>query len=277
MECPKCKTPNPDDKRFCGDCGAGLDPVDEDFRQRVHELLREHLKDQKLVEIETADAVIARLKTLAKPFLYTLALFITVLGVLGFRSMRDFFDALKSEQASAVQKLRDQASSESKSLAQEAETIRAQYRKLGDQQDLVAQLRQTEAQLKSIQTASQGLKQRYEQLGTELATAQSVQPAGSASAVPSEAGIRSGGANREGPAAAGIYAVGSSGPEVLRIQRRLRELGCYNDEATGEYDQATKAAVSKFNEARGDVLAIGVVDSATSSALFAGNRSVRCR
>jgi hypothetical protein len=275
MDCPKCKTPNPDEKRYCGDCGAVLDVVDEDFRQRVHGMIREHLKDQRLVEIETADAVMARLKTMAKPFLYTFAMFITLLGILGFRSMRDFFVALKSEQTAAVEKLRAQASSESKSLAQEAEAIRAQYRKLGDQQDLVAQLQQTESQLKSIQMASQGLKKRYEQLGTELAAAQSERPAGRTTA-PSEAGVRGGG-NREVASAAGIYAVGSSGPEVGRIQRRLRELGCYRGELTGEYDQATRAAVSKFNQARGDVLGVGVVDSATSAALFAANQAARCR
>jgi hypothetical protein len=286
MVCPKCKAPNPDEKRFCADCGCGLDPVDEEFRSRVKGLLREHLKDQKLVEIETADAVMARLKTMARPFLYVLALFLTVLGILGFRSLRDVFEALKSEQATAVQKLREQASNESRALTSEADAIRAQFRKIGDQQELVAQLRQTESQLRSIQMASQGLKQRYEKLGTELAMSQgggvsAGNGARTALKAPSEAGIRAGGGGGGSgsgtDSAPSVLAIGSSGPEVTRVQRRLHELGCYSGAISGEFDQATRNAVSRFNEARGDALAIGIVDQATSAALFTTARTVRCR
>ena len=280
MNCRKCNAPNPEGKRFCGDCGASLDAMDEDFRLRVQGLLREHLKDQKLVEIEITDEVMARLKTWGKPFLYMFAMFIAVLGGLGYRSMRDIVRAMESAQVDAVQKLREQATAESKSLAKEAETIRAQYRKLGDQQDLVSQLRQTEDQLKAIQSASRNLKARYEQLGTDLATAQTSIPTERASVrVPSEAGIRGGGASPPtltASALPAVYAPGSSGPEVQRIQSRLHELGCYSGAISGAFDQATKLAVSRFNEARGDILGVGVVDSPTASALF-GNRAPRCR
>lgn len=274
MVCPKCKASNPDDKRFCGDCGAGLNAVDEDFRIRVQALLREQLKDQRLVEIETADAVMARLKTMAKPFLYTAALFVAVLGVLGFRSIRDFFEALKTAQDVAVQQMRRQAADQSQALAQEADAMRGQLRRLGNQQGLVAQLHQTEAQLKSIQSASQNLRQRYEQLGTELATSQATRPARASASVPSEAGIRSGSGGGGGDESA-VLALGSYGPEVTRLQRRLKELGCYGGPASGEFDQATRSAVAKFNEARGEI-GVGLVDRDTGAAMFS-SKAARCR
>ena len=274
MVCPKCKASNPDDKRFCGDCGAGLNAVDEDFRIRVQALLREQLKDQRLVEIETADAVMARLKTMAKPFLYTAALFVAVLGVLGFRSIRDFFEALKTAQDVAVQQMRRQAADQSQALAQEADAMRGQLRRLGNQQGLVAQLHQTEAQLKSIQSASQNLRQRYEQLGTELATSQATRPARASASVPSEAGIRSGSGGAGGDEST-VLALGSYGPEVTRLQRRLKELGCYGGPASGEFDQATRSAVAKFNEARGEI-GVGLVDRDTGAAMFS-SKAARCR
>ena len=65
MECTRCRTSNPEGKKFCGDCGASLDPQvaagELDLRRQIEVVLEERLKDQKVVEIEVAQAVATRL------------------------------------------------------------------------------------------------------------------------------------------------------------------------------------------------------------------------
>lgn len=278
MDCPKCKTANPDGKRFCGDCGAGLDPIDEEFRRNVQAVIREQLRDQRMVEVETADAVLLRLKTWAKPFLYAVAILAAVLGVLGFRSLKDAADTLNNAQQKALQSLQQQAATESKLLAQEADAVRAQLRKV-DNRDLEEKLRQAESQLTKIQVAGKKLKERYESATTELAQVQ-------AGPIPSEdrkvsqrmsMTRRSGQASGEEPTAAPRYlAPGSTGENVQRVQQRLAQLGCFHGEASGLYDAATKSAVERFNQSRGDLLASGVVDPSTWAALFS-NKATTCR
>lgn len=59
----------------------------------------------------------------------------------------------------------------------------------------------------------------------------------------------------------------SSGPDVVRLQQRLRELGYFNyPENTGLFGALTAQAVSQFQRAQG-LRATGVVDRATVVAL----------
>ena len=273
MDCPKCKATNPDGKRFCGDCGSSLDSIDEEFRRNVQAVIREQLRDQKMVEIETADAVLQRLKTWAKPLLYSVAVVAAVLGLLGFRTLRDTIEALKTAREQALATLQEQAKHESRSIAETADAIRADYRKLGDQQDLVQKLKQAEDRVASIEVAGKKLKARFELASTELAKQDSA--GGRPSTISTNIGmsLRN---NGEARSTNRYFVEGSSGPEVERIQQRLRELACFNGELSGAFDAATKAAVERFNSARGDPLATGVVDPATWEALFAGKAS-RCR
>jgi hypothetical protein len=74
--CPKCGLNNPAANRFCGSCGAVLasTPPDEAILSvidaRVHAVLDRGPKDQKLVEIEIAQAAADRLTGWAKTFGY---------------------------------------------------------------------------------------------------------------------------------------------------------------------------------------------------------------
>jgi peptidoglycan hydrolase-like protein with peptidoglycan-binding domain len=272
MDCPKCKTANPEGKRFCGDCGSSLDAIDEEFRKNVQAVVREQLRDRLMVEIETADAVLLRLKTWSKPFLYAVAVLVAVLGLLGFRSLRDAMDGLRNAQQQALQSLRQQAATESKSLEQEAAAMRAKLQKVDDR-DLEEKWRQAESQLTKIQAAGKKLKERYESASTELAQ---VQSGSEDPKVSHRIGMtrRSGDGAGDGPR---YVAPGSSGADVQRIQQRLAQLGCYHGEATGNYDGATKSAVERFNQARGDPLATGVVDPPTWEALFSKKVAASCR
>jgi hypothetical protein len=52
MECHQCQAQNPDGKRFCGDCGTLLalnDFQDARVRKQIDEVLKEKLKDQKVL------------------------------------------------------------------------------------------------------------------------------------------------------------------------------------------------------------------------------------
>jgi len=101
--CPHCKAENPDDKKFCGDCGTRLtDPFSTSQREaletsvdeRVQALLQERYKEQKLIEIETTQAIVERFSNWAKllgAFVgVPIALLLLVLGVLGVKTYSDF-------------------------------------------------------------------------------------------------------------------------------------------------------------------------------------------
>jgi Putative peptidoglycan binding domain len=65
-----------------------------------------------------------------------------------------------------------------------------------------------------------------------------------------------------------VYSLNSSGPEVEKIQTRLKELNCYSGEISGHYDEATKQAVERFNRYRGEAFPSGVVDDYGWTILF---------
>lgn len=44
---------------------------------------------------------------------------------------------------------------------------------------------------------------------------------------------------------------GDSGEDVRRLQERLKEFGFYDGEINGEFDEATKDSVIKFQESEG--------------------------
>ncbi len=64
-----------------------------------------------------------------------------------------------------------------------------------------------------------------------------------------------------------MYALGSAGPEVRRIQQRLTELGCYTGPVDGDFGGGTLAAVRRF-QLRQRLEADGVVGDGTWQALF---------
>jgi hypothetical protein len=90
MECPACKSANPDGNKFCGDCGARLVAQDAasdgDLRAKIKTVLKEELKDQKLVEVEIAESVADRVTNWAKfaGFFVGIPLALTVLVLGGF-------------------------------------------------------------------------------------------------------------------------------------------------------------------------------------------------
>jgi len=70
------------------------------------------------------------------------------------------------------------------------------------------------------------------------------------------------------------YQVGSKGPEVEKIQKKLKERGLYNGPIDGIFGGGTEAAVRKF-QADNNLQADGVVGAKTWEALFGGSQIER--
>jgi hypothetical protein len=98
VKCTGCGAQSADGKRYCADCGAPVASATAasaaNIRDIVRDVLKEHYADQKVVEIETAQAVATRLSDWGKLFGYFLAvpaaIFLIVLSALGFKTFQDF-------------------------------------------------------------------------------------------------------------------------------------------------------------------------------------------
>ena len=144
MECPKCKSINPDDKKYCGDCGGVLsiesrpilDLADPHIRKGLQDAVKDQLKDQKVVEIEITQAIAARLSDWAKLFGFfvgiPLAVFAIVLGFLGFKTFSDFASVVDKAQRDVTGSLQ-QAQREADTLRTEADSLKADYQNLKTQ------------------------------------------------------------------------------------------------------------------------------------------------
>jgi hypothetical protein len=206
VECLQCGSENPHGKRFCGDCGVFLDPSGDSVRAQVKAIVGQELRrrDQKLLEIETADAIIDRIKSTFKPAMWTLALLVSVLGVLGFKSYRDALNAINSTKAQAVSSLQahawqqaqildkeaakqketieNTAKAETAGIEDEAEKIRERYARLGNYDDIQARRKQAESTLQQeqahvarLEEAGKQLREKYDSVGTQLAVIQNFQ------------------------------------------------------------------------------------------------------
>ena len=98
MNCPHCNSPSAEGKKYCADCGTPLDPqakhLETFVKTQVEESIKERFKDQKLVDIETSQAIAERLHGWAKLFAFfvgvPLGLFIIWLSIAGIEKYSDF-------------------------------------------------------------------------------------------------------------------------------------------------------------------------------------------
>jgi hypothetical protein len=154
-ECQRCKAGNPDGKRFCGDCGAPLDPtlvvasqlVDTSVQGQIQSILAERYKDQKLLELETTQAIAARLLEWAKLLGFfvgiPVAVLLLILAALGIKTYSDFVAQVNKAQTDITTNLRA-AQANAEKLKADGETLASEYEKLRiryhDTADIAAQL-----------------------------------------------------------------------------------------------------------------------------------------
>jgi len=154
-ECQRCKSESPDGKRFCGECGAPLDStlvatshlVDASVKTQIQSILAERYKDQKLVELETTQAIAARFSEWAKLLGFFLgipvAVLLLILAALGIKTYTDFvaqIGKVQADVATALKAAQDNAAklkSDGDTLAREYDNLRVRFR---DTADIAAQV-----------------------------------------------------------------------------------------------------------------------------------------
>jgi hypothetical protein len=168
-ECARCKSKNPDRNRFCGACG---DPLDQNsialkdaaglkLREQVQAILKDQYKDQKLLEVETAQAVATRVAEWGKllgffvgiPF----ALLVVTLGLVGIHSYSDFSSKIESAQADIGAKITDAQKLAAK-LQSDGATLSGEYKKLTEQL----------GNAKAIEVQVEALSNEYQKLAVGL-------------------------------------------------------------------------------------------------------------
>jgi hypothetical protein len=152
INCAKCKATNPDQARFCADCGALLDPelgsleeiLSGKVREQVRDILKENYKEQKLLEIETSQAVATRLADWAKLLGFfigiPIGLLFLVLGAIGLKTYSDFSNQVHAAQTEIEQQVHkaqteigvrlDTAQKAASKLQSDASTISREYENL---------------------------------------------------------------------------------------------------------------------------------------------------
>jgi hypothetical protein len=107
VDCVRCKASNPDDKKFCGDCGMPLDPalsqlseiVEHAVDKQLQAALDSRLKDSKVVQVETAEAIEERLTNWAKFYVgIPAAILAVVLALFGISKFSDFANLIEGEE-----------------------------------------------------------------------------------------------------------------------------------------------------------------------------------
>lgn len=129
-----------------------------DFRQQILADLEGRFKDQKVVEIETTQAIVARLFEWAKYLGFIMGIPIVllglVLGILGIRTYSDFSRLIKTTQQDIAQSL-EQAQRQAKVIKEEGDRLTEEYQKLrtqlGDVGALAQDVRSLETKVKQIE------------------------------------------------------------------------------------------------------------------------------
>lgn len=140
MNCGKCEATNPEGKNYCGDCGAAFcsnvvtdNPAASGQSQKLLPNARELTKEQKLVEVEVIEAVVTRLSNWAKLFGFfvgvPIALFLTLLSLLGYKTYSDFTHLVNSSKDEVSKKL-DDAQQQVASIKDRGNVLETEYQKL---------------------------------------------------------------------------------------------------------------------------------------------------
>jgi Tfp pilus assembly protein PilE len=302
MQCSICKSDNPDEKRYCGDCGAALDAQSERLRQQVSRAVNEQFKDRAIIEYEVTDRIITRLQSWAKiaavMFAVVGGMLVIVVAILGFLGVKTYSDAVsKVERASdaAVANLQKQSSAKEENLRREAEKSLAALERYASPKELESAVRRAEQQARRAdERVSAVVRSAVENEGklNQIGSLQSLypktpigdlnpgifRPTVSGLTIPDITDLYKPSVSME--SVLKDYSVGSKGADVEKIQRRLKELGCYDGEATGEFDSKTAVAVDAFKKAFRRSLGIGIpplstptpeIASATTPGLLEGS------
>jgi uncharacterized protein YoxC len=160
VACSRCKSPNPDQQKHCGECGALLEPKIAAFRDEIEEAVKSQLKEQKVIEIETAQAIVARLSEWAKLFGLVvgvpLAILAVVLAVLGIKTYSDFYKDVEKAKNDTIGHMEENARAKVQEITQEGEQLSARIKAVQDEVD------KNQAAIRGLTRRVSGIEEKVE-------------------------------------------------------------------------------------------------------------------
>jgi F0F1-type ATP synthase membrane subunit b/b' len=178
MNCPRCNSPNPEDKKYCADCGAPFNlearHLETYVQSQVQEAIEKKFKDQKFVELETSQAIVDRLHGWAKAFGFFVgipfAVLLLLLAVAGIEKYSDFKNLVNDverrvrpqvEQAKAnaeqAQSLANEAKTKAEAAKATTETVVAQVNKqLGSATEIVKSVQSLSGRVSELEKQTSG-------------------------------------------------------------------------------------------------------------------------
>ena len=166
---PRAQSPGAADSRLSSS-SEPREATATEIRKAVDDAIRERLRDSKVVELETSQAIASRLSEWAKLFGFfigiPLALFVAWLGAVGFKSYKDVksvIDSARKDVTKAFNKARQDATSAGDAANKTADEVRAilakaqeDARKFQDEvQTFRAKLQEVGALVPQVQELSQ--------------------------------------------------------------------------------------------------------------------------
>ena len=174
VECPACESQNPDDKIFCGDCGARLSTEhhvpDASLQRQIEDCLTRKFKDQKLVEFEVTDLVFDNVMKWAKRLSYfagiPIAVLLVLLGVFGIKKYSDLWQLASAAEAK-IKPAIQQAAKQADDLNKDTDNIRKRT------EAVQKQLAELEPQIASIRASSERVANLENAFNAKVASLQS--------------------------------------------------------------------------------------------------------
>jgi F0F1-type ATP synthase membrane subunit b/b' len=173
MNCPRCNTPSPEGKNYCADCGTPLNItltyLEGFVTKQIKESLDAKFKDQKLVEMETAQAVVERVYGWSKLFAYfiaiPLALLLVGFSIAGIRKYEDFTGLVRGAEAQIKPRL-EQANASSEAAKQQADE--AQRKAEGARKTVESELKSASGVADKVQTLSTKFSELEQQTSLQM-------------------------------------------------------------------------------------------------------------
>jgi tetrahydromethanopterin S-methyltransferase subunit G len=157
VECANCHSTNPDGQKFCGQCGT---PLVLSLREQIQVFLKEQTKEQKLLEIETAQSVVTRLSDWGKLFGLVvgipLALLAVVLTILGIKTYGDFTNSVEAAKKEALRQMQAEATAKVQEVAKEGQALSA------DIKAIRTEVESNRGDLKNLTKRVQGIEEKVE-------------------------------------------------------------------------------------------------------------------
>ena len=173
MECIKCRTPNPEGKKYCGDCGTPLDLslgplknlLESTVREQIQSALKEYFKDQKAAEFDITERVTNRLIGWAKILGGVLGVVLLILGAVGIKSFSDVTGDAKKQIDSQVEQKKEEIGK----LVKEANTGASEIKQARDTAQQVNQ--ETQGLRSSMQEIDRSVRNNRDNIMKDVTTA----------------------------------------------------------------------------------------------------------